>query len=107
MNGFYLYTPQKEYFYKSNNKNLTVKIIYAFIDKIGEVKHFTPETISKVKKDMHTIENLRYRIQKMQLENKETYFSIHNDGSTNIYPEKDFYNDVIIFWWRLILWIHV
>ena len=97
MNGFYLYTPQKEYFYKSDNKNITVKVIYAFIEKIGEIRNFTPETISNIKKDILTVEKLRYRIQKMQLENKETYFSIHNEQSTNIYPINDLYNDVIIF----------
>lgn len=97
MQGFYLYTPKKEFFYATDKKNLTTNIIKNFVAEIGKYKNFAPETIQRIQNDTITINQLRYRIEKMQLEKHDNYISIHNDMSSNCYPINDFKNDVIIF----------
>lgn len=95
MNGFYLYTPVKEYFYISDKKNITDSIVKKFLEQIAIYKHIPAENIDHVVNDRNNIDYFKNRIEKMSLDKTEISYSIHNENASYCYPVNDF--DVIVF----------
>ena len=71
-NGFLLNVGNRDLFYCTDKKNITKPILNAFIDKIGEIRNLSPELIDRCKNDEPTLKDLRYRINKVSLEKRDT-----------------------------------
>ena len=99
--GFMLNVGRKDYFYISDAKIITDKIVRAFINKICDMKGVGDAIRQSALYDKSTLADFRKRIQPAVLERHDTgkiiYYTISGKNFSWNFPEADFERDVVEF----------
>ena len=99
--GYVLNVGNKDYFYQSDAKIITDKVVRAFINKICDVRGVGDSIRQASLYSKPTLADFRRRISPAMLEqhvtNTVTYYTISGKNFSWSFPEADFENDVIVF----------